>query len=111
MNKTIAMFVLMCASVGCAGSATNMPTKTAADQTEVKSNVPTENMDAPHRAAFKLADGTEFVWDEVAKAWQWVDTPEHKQEVKNAANMVKQVVKGAVDYGRAEWDKQHQSGK
>lgn len=108
MNKTIAMFVLMCASVGCVGSATNMPTKTAADKTEVKDNVPhqTDNFD---KAGFVFADGTRFVWNSVKGAWEWIDTPKHKQEVVDAANMVKQVVKGAYEYGRDEWEKQQKA--
>ena len=107
MRKYIVLFGFFAAmSMGCASTSANVPTHTAADKTEVKSNVPTEQPDKIHKFAYVLADGTEFVWDEVAKAWHWIDSPDNKKRLERATDITKAVIKGAYEYGRTEWNKE-----
>lgn len=105
MRNCIILFGFFAAmSMGCAAT-TNVPTHTAADQTQVKSNV--SDMDKVHRFAYVLADGTEFAWDETQKAWKWIDSPENKKRVEKAIDMTKAMIKGAYEYSRVEWNKEN----
>lgn len=105
--KTVMMFaaILM---VGCSSTTTSTTPQvpTQGQETVSPSNKQSQNDHAIiYKTAFVLADGTAFVFDEVEKAWKWIDTDEHKKQLSHAVQVIKSGAEGAYDAARDAYNK------
>jgi hypothetical protein len=102
MNKMAMVLVSVVALTGCAGNQAGMHTPADVEVSKAPIRKQPDNFD---KAGAVVADSTRFVWEGAAYAWKWLDTDEHKQELRHAGQVIKAAAVNAWDGAKEELDK------